>query len=228
MKRRTVYVLVFVLVTGSLLLYNVVLPYVTVAPTSCPAIFADLSMSSSGFAYSVGAPWFSPPQLVLAPGTAGTIILAYTSPMNNLSQMYQQPHGAFGFEYEYLFPVGSSNPVSINSTGVAIFLSNATFPTIHDADFSLVVNASAAARQGAYELYFPSTCGSTFYLVVGNFPYLLPTPGVLSPLSLILFDVLMGLLSVAVAYIAFVLYGRRAGAPDTSPGLPSSSRSCRT
>lgn len=211
MGRRALYVIIFLIVTGSLLLYNLILPSLIATPRSCPAIFANLNSSTSGFAIAGGEPWFSPPQLVLAPGTTATITLTYTSPLNNLSQMYQQPHGAFGFGYQYIYPVGSTNTLPINGTGIGISLSNASFPSIHEAIFVLNVSAKASARQGAYGLGFPSTCGYDYYLVVGNLPYLLPTPGVLSPLSLIISDVLMGLLSVVVAHLALKLYDGRKG-----------------
>ncbi len=210
--------MIFLIVTGSLLLHNVILPSLTAKATSCPAIFADLNSSASGFVYAVGEPWFSPPQLVLAPGTTVTITLTYTSQLNNLSQLYRQPHGAFGFDYQYIFPVRSTNPLPANGTGIGISLAKASFPSVHEAIFILNVSAKASARQGAYSLGFPSTCGDTYYLVVGNLPYLLPVPGVLSPLALVVFDLLMGSLAVAVVHLALRLYDRASGKKDGSLG----------
>lgn len=216
MKRRTIYIAVFLVVTGLLLLYNVILPSTVEAPVACPGIFASLNVNASGFAYQVGEPWFAHTQLVLPPGTGATITLTYTSAMNNLSAMYLQPRGVFGFEYQYLFPVGSPNALSINGTGIAISLSNASFPSIHEAVFTISVSAGASARQGTYDLFFPSTCGSGYYLVVGSSPYLLPTPDFLGPLALVVFDVLIGLFGVLVVHVVLTLYGRRKGQLSSS------------
>jgi hypothetical protein len=218
-ERPTLYFLVFVLVTGPLLTYNVVLPSVEVRIQSCPAIFADLSVDASGFTYAVGEPWLSAPQLVLPQSSTAKIILTYTSFGNNLSQMYLEPRGAFGFDYKYLYPVGSSSPLKTEGTGISIAVTNTSFPSIHEAVFVLTVSASASARQGAYGIWFPSTCGDGYYLVVGNVPYLLPTPGVLSPLSLVIFDVLVGSLAVLVVHFVLTLHdGRRKRPSDGDEG----------
>jgi hypothetical protein len=127
----------------------------------CPAIFADLSVTTNGFAYVAVPPWFSTGQLVLRPGTAATITLDYTSFDNNLTQLYSEPHGPFGdfTHIIYRYPIGIV--ASSGESGISIAPQDVTFPSIHEMIVTLKASAAASAPQGTYVLGFPPPVPST-------------------------------------------------------------------
>jgi hypothetical protein len=205
MNRRGLYVLVFLAITTPLLSYNVVIPIATERPTSCPMLFADLKVTPTGFAYVANAPWFSPTQLVMKPGTTATIALDYVSSDNNLTQMFIR--GFFGqagsVALPFLYQPGGSDQLTANELGINFKQSSLTFPSIHELVVLLNVSATTSARQGEYRVYFPSTCGSNYYLTVGSLPNVIPSPGVLTPTVLVLFDIGMSLLGDIFLFLAF-------------------------
>jgi hypothetical protein len=219
MKRRWLYILVFLAITAPLLSYNLLIPMAMETPTMCPAIFADLNVKPTGFAYVAAAPWFSPAQLVLKPGTTATITLDYVSPDNNLTQMFGQGFfGKGGSFVPYLYQAGASDQLTANELGIIFTQSSLTFPSIHELIVVMNVSATTTARQGEYGTYFPSTCGSD-YLTVGSLPNVAPSFGVLTPAALILFDISMGLLGDLFLFLAFrIRSGRKSASPRTSNG----------
>jgi hypothetical protein len=227
MKRRRLYALVFLAITTPLISYNLIIPMATEMPTSCPAIFADLKVTATGFAYVAGAPWFSPTQFVLKPGTTATIALDYVSTDNNLTQMFKQ--GFFGqagsFALPYIFQAGGSDQLKANQLGINLTQTSLTFPSIHELVVTLNVSATTSARQGEYRMYFPSTCVSDSYLTVGSFPNVTPSFGVLAPAALILFDIGMGLLGDLFVFLFFRI--SNAGSREIQEGHTSKGSASR-
>jgi hypothetical protein len=222
MKRRGLYVLVFLVITTPLLVYNVIIPGENLSPSGCRALFADLKVTPAGFAYVAGAPWFYLTQLVLKPGMTATITLDYVGSDNNLTQLFMQGEfgQAGGVALPFFLQSGSSSQLTANELGVNFTQSSLTFPSIHELVVTWKVSATTSTRQGEYGMYFPAWCGTGYYLTIGSLPNVAPTPGVLAPDALILFDMGLGLLGDLFLFLAFRISDARTHenyADDASP-----------
>lgn len=208
-KAKLVLEITFVLAVG----LDALVAFLGGAPglTSCPPFTGavHLTLSTSGLA-QVSGPLFSGTQLILAPGSTGTVTLRMTSGFN-ITEYFEEinrsalPLGPFGAD-NYVIDVSkayrtstgwNTYGVSPNATGISV--SQVSFVKIDDHNYTATykVEASPSAPPGVYQapMFFNGWC-STYYLTVGNFPYVGTIDG--SPqfitllLPLVLFFVVWG------------------------------------
>jgi hypothetical protein len=144
-------------------------------------------VNSSGFLYVVGGPLFSGTQLVLPPGSSGTLTIDCSSD-NNLTQYWE---GSFltslqqgkPLSYLSLTDVTRMTRTSIdletvgvfqNETGLSFYV--VAIDKISDFDYEISYNVTAAKTAPARTYSIPTPSGEfgifhCYYLTVGTFPY---------------------------------------------------------
>jgi len=178
---------------------------------TCPPFFGTVSftLSTSGFQAYVAGPLFTGHQLVLAPGSSGTVTIRMTSDDLNLTDNLGTidgssiPLGPFGAE-TYVIDVSKAYRTSTvwntyvlspNETGISV--SQVSLVRMDDYNYTATyrVQASPSARPGTYQapMFFNGWC-STYYLTIGTLPYMGTINGTPQSITLLLPFLLVALL----------------------------------
>jgi hypothetical protein len=185
---------------------------------SCPAGVLIYSYTPHGFQTLVGAPLFSVPQFVMAPGTNAILTVAL-SPYdgNNLTQLIKG--GWFVSNYSQIERIGHFNTVSLvalTGTGVSITATKLVQESPERAVENLTIVASPSADQTSYDLG-SLDCPGAVILTIGYLPYWEPFIGIVQPVTLLVSVMIAGVIATVYAFGETIAQRRRTQRTEVPP-----------
>lgn len=141
---------------------------------NCPSsLIIPTSIQGTGFLKTKNATTASLniAQFVLKPNSTAFLQITYYSGLNNVRNIFGNNSVYFKpIEYWYKLGSNSSNPtyLSDNQTGIMAAPINVSTSGNQTLSVSYEISADSSAKQGAYVLGLPGTCGPMYVLTIGN------------------------------------------------------------
>jgi hypothetical protein len=225
MDRRLVATLAFALVLAIVCVIIWLAIVATPGLTSCPAFAGavDFTLTPSGFLSYAGEPLFTGHQLVLAPGSTGTVTMKMTSGFNITEYLEEVHIAAYPFgpfaSGDYVIDVSRAYRTAtgwdfytISPNAIGITVNQTSFVKVDDHNYTAVytVTAAASSRDGVYmmPMFFNGWC-SNYYPTIGTTPYLGTIDGVPQTITLLLPLALVAAFGSAVFIAATWIRKRR-------------------
>ncbi|GEM_PF-1953738 len=176
----------FLVLAGGLLAFEAALPTQYYGKSVCPDIagFYPIDLSVVSSLYPVGAPEFTVPQVIVAPGSTARINVTYTGATDNQT-LPINPYYSSNQNFTLLdsFIGFLDQDQSTNSTGVTITRGPLVFHSNDTASQLFTITAALTANWATYPVG-PVGCGfdqGGFLLTVGYLPYWQPVFWITQP-----------------------------------------------